>query len=276
MIRTLAASLAWPAMALRSSVSPGIRIFMYHRILPVAGGDQLCVSVARFERQIAWLGANGTPLRLSEVPAILSGAVPMPYRAFVVTFDDGYLDNLVHALPVLRRHGIPATIFVTTEFASQRATHPRYSSSADRVHLDWDEVRRLLDEGLVDIGSHTCTHPFLRRLDDRTAAYEISESARRIQDETGRRAGWFCYPSGDFGVREEALVRAAGYDGAVSVAPGSNDQGSVLSRLQRTELTDEDDEFELRLKCAGAFDPFHRILHRRRDARFARLAEDAR
>lgn len=273
MMRNLAATLAWPFAALHSALRPGIRILMYHRILPAANGDQLCVSSGRFEAQMAWLADNRNLIRLSDIPALLSESGRLSGNAVAVTFDDGYLDNLLHALPIMRRHKVPSTIFVSPDFADQTHRHPRYVGEDSRVHLDWVEIRSMLEDSLVEIGSHTCTHPFLRQLDDGSAEREIVESKRRIEAQLDRRVDWFCYPSGDFGIREERLVRAAGYVGAVSVAPGVNRQGTSLTGLRRTEITDQDADREFRLKCRGAFDPFHWLLHRRREARFVRLAE---
>lgn len=88
-------------------------ILMYHRIAddPIDPW-QLCVSPACFDAQMALLRRRRRPMRLSAlVDALERGQCPR--QAVVVTFDDGYRDNLTAALPVLETHQVPATVFCT-------------------------------------------------------------------------------------------------------------------------------------------------------------------
>jgi peptidoglycan/xylan/chitin deacetylase (PgdA/CDA1 family) len=256
---------AWPYHLLR----PGLRILMYHRVDRLPAYDQLTVSPARFEEQIAYLAQHCRVISLAQAVAELTaGRATRP--GVVVTFDDGYRDNLLQALPVLRRYAVPATIFVTTRFCDQTLSHPRYAAESGGLHLTWDEVRALAREPGISIGSHTVTHPFLSRIDQSSAASEIAGSREIIARQLGAPADFFCYPSGDLTRREMQLVAAAGYRAAVSVAPGVNRSGADLYALRRTEVTDRDGARELALKLAGAYDPIHWVLHRRRERQFSR------
>jgi peptidoglycan/xylan/chitin deacetylase (PgdA/CDA1 family) len=262
-MRRAVATLMAPAATLHARLRPGLRVLMYHRVDRLPAYDQLTVAPERFADQMAWLARHARLLSLpAAVDELAGGGGVRP--GVVVTFDDGYRDNLVHALPVLRQHGIPATIFVTAEFCDQTLRHPRYPDPPARLHLDWDEVRALARDPLVTIGSHSLTHPHLSRLDEQRARAEIGESRARIAAEIGRPVELFCYPSGDFGPREVGMVRAAGYRAAVSVAPGANRPGAPLFELRRTEATDRDEPRDLRAKLDGAYDLPHAWLHRRR------------
>jgi peptidoglycan/xylan/chitin deacetylase (PgdA/CDA1 family) len=99
---------------LRSRVRPGVAILGYHRVcngMPDPLG--LSVSPANFEAHLSAIARLGQPMRLAEAAAsIADGRVPR--RAVVLTFDDGYADNLHTVLPLLERRGIPATMFVTS------------------------------------------------------------------------------------------------------------------------------------------------------------------
>ena len=91
-------------------------------------------------------------------------------KTVVLTFDDGYLDNWVHVLPVLERHGLRGTVFVNPEFVDPRPlVRPQVapSSVADAAHravgccagfLSWDELRRCEQSGVLDVQSHALTH----------------------------------------------------------------------------------------------------------------------
>jgi len=140
------------------------------------------------------------------------------------------------------------------------------------VHLDWDEVRWLGRQAGISIGSHGVTHARLAQCTDEESWQEIVGSRQAIERELGDAAPIFCYPSGDFGAREVRYVRDAGYRAAVTVAPGVNRAATDVFSLRRTEMTDRDGPLELRLKLAGAFDPMHSLLHRRRLSRFSREA----
>jgi peptidoglycan/xylan/chitin deacetylase (PgdA/CDA1 family) len=265
-----------PATLLYSRLRPSIRILMYHRVSPLPEHDQLTVTPERFEEQMSYLAGNWRVIGLAQAVTELANSARIE-PAVVVTFDDGYRDNLTQALPVLRKYRVPATIFVTGRFCDQTMHHPRYPSEQGRLHLDWDEVRRLAQEPGITIGSHTLTHPYLTRLDEQQARAEVFDSRDAIAAQTGTPVGYFCYPSGDVTAREAALVEAAGYHAAVTVAPGPNHHATPRYMLRRTEVTNRDGANELALKLSGAFDPIHLWLHSRRERSFAqaRLAPSA-
>ena len=90
-----------------------LTILTYHRVLDAPDPLQpLQFDRRSFELQMALLRRLATPLPLLEAVRLLRED-RLPRRAVCVTFDDGYADNLTNALPILQRHGIPATLFVT-------------------------------------------------------------------------------------------------------------------------------------------------------------------
>lgn len=119
------------ALARSAVVRPVARFFaglgtclMYHRVCDdehanVASGSdflpnrELIVSAGAFDQQMAFLAQNYHCLSLPDALHRLK-AGRLPERSAVVTFDDGYLDNLTLALPILRKHNVPATIYVAT------------------------------------------------------------------------------------------------------------------------------------------------------------------
>ncbi|MEQ1897751.1 MAG: polysaccharide deacetylase family protein [Vicinamibacterales bacterium] len=107
-------------------------VLMYHRV--GAGGSDpydLFVSEATFREQLEWLGRVGSVLSLEELAC---GVIPSrPTRAIALTFDDGYVDNIAVAAPLLRAAGCPATFFLTTG----GGRHP--------YHYWWDRLAAALD-----------------------------------------------------------------------------------------------------------------------------------
>lgn len=102
-------------------VLPGTRsgrllVLIYHRVHARASADfPGRIDAARFDQQMALIRRHCHPVALAEaVPALREGSLPS--RAIAVTFDDGYADNAEVALPILLRHGVPATFFVASGF----------------------------------------------------------------------------------------------------------------------------------------------------------------
>ena len=102
------------AIASAGALQRRLSIVLFHRVLPEP--DPLLPDepdVVRFDEQIGWLAQTFRILPVGEALDLLY-AGKLPRRALAITFDDGYLDNAEQALPVLSRHGVRATFFVTT------------------------------------------------------------------------------------------------------------------------------------------------------------------
>lgn len=107
-------------------------ILMYHRVAELPADPQLlAVSPRHFAEQLAVLRRMLRPMPLRQLSALLAGG-KLPRHAVVLTFDDGYADNLHHARPLLERHDVPATVFVTAGHVGGRR------------EFWWDELERLL------------------------------------------------------------------------------------------------------------------------------------
>lgn len=128
----------------------------YHRVLPgavlesqerdgFAPNIELAVSVEEFDRQLALLAREYRPISVPEAVEALARGV-LPERSVLITFDDGYRDNLAHALPVLRKHGVPATFYLTTGMIDQAIVPWWYElgtilSAADRIRLNSGKLK---------------------------------------------------------------------------------------------------------------------------------------
>jgi peptidoglycan/xylan/chitin deacetylase (PgdA/CDA1 family) len=228
------------------------------------------VSPESFREQMQAVVASGaSPISLTRALELLR-AGPVDGRYVCVTFDDGYLDNLEQAAPVLRELRIPATIFVATAVIDGTASF--YWFDEPPPALSWAQCDALVEEGLVEIQPHTRTHPWLPQVSREQAEDEIAGS-RADLEARGYPVATFCYPGGLYGERELELVRAAGYDAAVTTAPGVNAGGGDLHELRRTLIFWEDGPREFALKLSGALDAppalralFYRIRSRPRRA----------
>ena len=234
--------------------SEGIRILGYHRITDKP--DVLGVKPASFREQLLWTLDQGLqPLRLSEALSLL--AQPVEGRWFCVTFDDGYLDNLTDALPVLMELGVPATIFVPTAIIDRTASYSWYREPPEA--LTWDDLRELLETRIIDVQSHTKTHRSLSRLSDEETRDELEGSKQRLEQQLGRPITSLAFPAGVYDGRTIEFARSAGYRSTLTTLPGLNPGGRSLYELRRTMLLTGDTLKDFKAKMNGLLDEPSRL-----------------
>ncbi len=121
----------------------GVPILAYHQV--AAADDIYNIDPRDFEAQMSYLAANGyTAISLADMFAAGRGEKALPAKPVIITFDDGYEDNYLTALPIMEKYGMRGTVFVIASLVGQ----PEY--------LNWDEIRDLRDHR-TEIGSHTLT-----------------------------------------------------------------------------------------------------------------------
>ena len=314
-------------------------VLLYHRVFKASSDPQLlCVTPQHFAEHLEHLRRHYRIMSLGDlVMALKEGQLPK--RAVVITFDDGYADNLHYARPLLEAADVPATVFIVAGQVDSRQefwwdelervllSPPRLPAQLTltingRVHrwdLPWsdeddhsgshwhvlmtsrpaprqaayrelaallrdmesevrrqvleqlvawagldtngrpdyrtltgDEVRALAQDGLVEIGAHTVTHPVLSSLPIEAQLAEIADSKRKLEAVLGRPVTSFSYPFGSQGYYTTdtmRLVRDAGFDCACSNFPGPVTLASDPYQLPRFLVRDWDgEEFARRLE----------------------------
>ncbi|MGA5707912.1 polysaccharide deacetylase family protein [Streptomyces cellulosae] len=188
---------------------------------------RITVTPERLEQQLAWLQRRG--LRGVGVRELLAARARGEGRGLVgITFDDGYADFLVHALPALRRWNCGATLFVLP--GQLDAVNSWDPLGPRKPLLGADGIRRAAAAG-VEIGSHGLTHTDLTKVDDITLRAEITDSRVLLEELTGAPVDGFCYPYGTVDSRVAAAVRKAGYGYACAIDPGHLSGPHALPRL---------------------------------------------
>ncbi|MFF3498221.1 polysaccharide deacetylase family protein [Streptomyces sp. NPDC003247] len=203
-------------------------VAMYHSVGDCSDDPyRITVTPERLERQLLWLSRRG--LRGVSVAELLAARARGGGRGLIgLTFDDGYADFLTGALPVLRRHGCTATLFVLPgRLGGDNAWDPL---GPRRPLLTADGVRRAAAEG-VEIGSHGLTHVDLTRADDLTLKAETAGSRAALAELLGTEPDGFCYPYGTVDRRAVDAVRDAGYAYACAIDPGPLNGPLTLPRV---------------------------------------------
>ena len=218
--------------SLRTRIKPLCWVLMYHHISEQLVGQPLSnVSPRLFEKQIKFLlSRDFKVISLTQLVESLKGNSPLPPHSVVITFDDGYKNNFLHAYPILRKYDLPATIFLTTGFVNGNIEPGSYSmayrelfskcpnQAKEWLPLSWEEIREMSENG-IDFGAHTVSHPRLTKIPLEKAREEIEESKREIEEKLGKEVKCFAYPYGDYNEEIIELVKTAGFACAVTTHP---------------------------------------------------------
>ncbi len=192
----------------------------YHAVGDVSDDQdplRLVVSPARLEEHVTFMRERGYRFLTAEELLDEAGGGRPAAGTAVLSFDDGWLDNLTVAAPLLQRLGVGATFFVCPGRWGEQ--YERVAGVHGRL-LEREDARALARTGM-ELGSHTLGHPDLRALDDAALADELAQSKREVEAVTGRPCRTLAYPYGLFDRRVAAAVEAAGYELALAWLPGA-------------------------------------------------------
>lgn len=239
----------------------GLRVLFYHRVntydFKALGlvSREITVPRHRFERQLRHLSRHGyRSVTLSECSAMLAGKIPMDPKAVLITFDDGYDDNLSDAAPILAQHGFTATVFPVLEQVGKNNTcWPMADAEGLGDFMTAERLKAWLDAG-NEIGSHTLTHPILTHIGETQLANELQQSREGFEAMLGRPCTSIAYPNGDVDARVAQAAADAGYTLGFTTRSGTNPAGTPLTQLKRTEVSVSDTDLIFALKMRGVFD----------------------
>lgn len=209
----------WVSRLAGARPASSLRVLTYHRVRE-ARREPFSVAPDAFEEQMAWLGREGLAVGPDEVAAWLAGGAAPRVGAVLVTFDDGYRDFHGSALPILRRHRVPAVLFVSVGEVSDR----RADDSDPDGHVTWDELREIRDSG-ISVGSHGWDHVSLARIPAAEARRQVTRAREALRSRLGDGCGLdFAYPygtGGDFDDATRAALVEAGHRCAYTSVHGS-------------------------------------------------------
>ncbi len=232
-------------------------VLMYHHISPQAG--LVTVSPDTFRNQIGQLARAGWRTAGLDVVERFFAGEAIPEKTCIITFDDAYLDNMVHAAPVLREARMKAVVFAVTgwmgngparsgamETPSHRECKKHIAAGdSDSVILRWEEAEQLQSAGIFEFHSHTHTHTrwdkvITDKACRRTALREdLNSSKRMLAEKLGVSSRHLCWPQGHYDDLYLEVARDLGLDHLYTTESRINLPGTSPAHIARFVTKDK-------------------------------------
>ncbi len=218
--------------ALAKNRQASVPILMYHYVEPwPANADEirknLTVQPEDFSAQMEYLHQQGyQTVSLYDLVYALTLGRPLPPKAVIVTFDDGYADLPQYAVPAMEAYGYTGTIFVITEFMDNGLA----------AYLTWPQAEKLYAQGWK-IEPHSKSHEQLAGRDRAFQLYQMLGSVQTVEAHIGVQPRFFCYPSGKYDELTLQLAREMNLWGGVTVEFGRTHTFAGRYTLSRVRVS---------------------------------------
>lgn len=165
------------------SFAATVPIFVYHFIRDEVGNYKYAENMLRvnsFKDQLKYISENGyQAIYISEFDKLYKYSKPI-----ALTFDDGYEDFYINAFPLIKLYKVKVTLFVVNTFFGKAG------------YCNLNQLSEMKQSGLVDIESHTMTHPDLTTLNSEKLNYELFDSKEVLKEQLGVSSTVLSYPYG--------------------------------------------------------------------------------
>lgn len=215
-----------------------IPVLVYHQIAdaPPQGSPfrSLYVAPAAFARQMRLLRLLGYKgLSMSQLRPYLLGE--RSGKVVGITFDDGFLNNLTHALPVLMRERFSSTCYAVSGLAGRTNLWDKESGIMQTPLMDAAQMRQWVAGG-QEVGSHTRNHIDLMATDDAECSAEILQGKADLEGMGLQPVNHFCYPYGRYRPVHTAMARMAGFETGTTTQRSRCHVGMDLLELPRVPV----------------------------------------
>ncbi|MBN3040855.1 MAG: polysaccharide deacetylase family protein [Candidatus Omnitrophica bacterium] len=220
-----------------------VPILMYHSIDSSKVNSYAAVSRDNFQSQMDFIKQNRyNVISFYDYCRMLKENLPIPRKSVIITFDDGYKDNL-KAIKVLKEHDFPAVFFIIFDKIGRQG------------YLSAEDISNFIEIPGLEIGSHTLSEAYLPEIGEEQLKQEIFDSKEKLEDKFNRKIRIFSYTSGGFNEKAISLVKDADYYCACTTNRGF-DRKLQPYALRRIKITDNDNGFTLWAKLSGFYNIF--------------------
>lgn len=237
-------------------------ILMYHSLTDKPSKiNTYTVSVKDFEADLKFLQDNGyTTVLLSDVIDYVDGKAELPEKPIVLTFDDGFRNNLEFGLPLLEKYDMKAVISVVGSYCEKFAECD--DKNPDYAYLDWNDINVLKKSGRAEIDNHTYNMHMLpgvkenkdsrkgasQKSNESSEAYksklieDVTKLQNMLNDNCGIEPAVFTYPYGEICKTSEETLKELGFRATLSclekmnyVSVGNTDSLYCMCRFLRSD-----------------------------------------
>ncbi len=225
-----------------------IPVLTYHKVDERWEWGGTRIPPRQFEAQMRWLKEQGyRSILASEVARFVSQGQRPPPKSVAITFDDGYEGIYQRAFPVMKALGFAGTVFVITDYMGKSNRWDVTLGGRSFRHLSWFQARKMSEAGW-EIGSHSASHPDLRKIPEPEALKELRDSKEAIERELSRPCELLSYPYGRYNAKVMALAREAGYRASFALYPSRLNRVDELFALRRKGVYLIDTRFDFKVK----------------------------
>jgi peptidoglycan/xylan/chitin deacetylase (PgdA/CDA1 family) len=207
-----------------------VPILLYHRIDVSPINSRYYVTPEKFEEQMKVLHDWGyTSITTTMLVRAIEQGAELPPRSFLLTLDDGNLDNYTNAFPILQKYGFSGVIYLVGNYIGAEG------------YMSVNQVLEMANAGW-EVGSHSLNHYDLTKLDPDSLRREVIDSRDFLEEKLGLPILTFAYPFGAYNEAAVDNVQIAGYIGAMGASGYTPAQGTWnLYYLQRVEIKGNED-----------------------------------
>jgi len=227
-----------------------IPILTYHRVVespPDNSMVNMYVTVKDMEQQLLSLKKHGYQTVTFE--DIANGVTAR--KPVLLTFDDGYEDNYLNLLPLLKKHKAKATIFALTNRNTLNNHWDVKMGEPEWPLMNNEQLVECSQSGCIEIGSHGVEHAHLSKLNDIQARDEIFNSKKHLEEILKKEVVSFAYPYGDYTDRESDLVSEAGYLFGIGTVNGPLNAATDRYRIRRITMFPNTSNSAFKKKTSG-------------------------
>lgn len=183
-------------------------VLMYHNVtknpMLVAHDDTVHITAGMLEEHFKALSDAGyNAISLEDYYLYRKGEKELPSNPVLITFDDGYTSNYEYAYPLFKKYNMKAVIFVIT--SRMGATYTEFP------HFSWTQAREMENSGLVEIESHSFSHPDFSTLNYAETVLELRLAKYSIEKNLNKKCRFFAYPYGQMNAFSTNVAANAGY-----------------------------------------------------------------
>ncbi len=235
-----------------------IPILMYHKIQlkeSNASPHKIYVTVENFRNHLTWMKEwNLTPLTfrdLQDFRELHRDSSEFPTNPIVLTFDDGYQNNLTLAAPLLKEFNFRGVIYLLADHSLQTNLWDLNSDpNGQEPLLNLKEKKDLIEMGVFEIGSHGFKHEDMTKMSEEQARFELVESKHQLENELGIKVLSFAYPFGHTNSQLANLASEAGYSYSVNTDTGGLHPEENRQALFRVNIFPNETKSSLRKKTS--------------------------